>query len=255
MKIEEQLANLLPGVEISEEFVKKFSASIETAVAKRVETQTKAIEEKAEKYVAEAKAQIEEITSKANAYAEYVVKEMTKKVDDYCEFVIEKFIEENKRKLVETEEYCRMSKTLRAIKESFEKNYFQLNAEPANKDLLMKLKESKDAFNQLFEEHRSLKHKIDEYGQYVEKQNRKNIFETLTINLADSQKEKIAKLVERANFDNLATYETGVKLLVEELDTKVSKITETKKPTIENHKSETIIEQTDNKMKSYLSRL
>jgi vacuolar-type H+-ATPase subunit I/STV1 len=160
MNIAEQFAALLPGVEISEEFVAKLTASIETAVAQRVDEQTKAIEEKAEEYVASIKKEMEEISEKANAYAEYVVNEMTQKVDDYCDFVIEQFVEENRQKLVETEEYCRMNKVLRSIREAFETNYFQLSTEPANRDLSSKLQEQKEAFNQLFDNIDSLRIKL-----------------------------------------------------------------------------------------------
>jgi uncharacterized protein YdcH (DUF465 family) len=259
MQIQEQLAALLPGVEITEEFVAKLTASIEAAVAQRVEEQTKEINEKAEKYAAEVKAQLDEVTEKANAYAEYVVEEMTKKVEDYCEYVVEQFVEQNRSKLVETEEYCRMASVLRNIREAFESNYFQLNAEPANKDLQAKLKESNQEFNKLFEQHRQLKRQIEEYSKYVDSENRKSVFESVTASLADTQKERLARLVEKAEFPTLDSYKIGLELMVEEFKPQAAQIvpaSETSKESASTTKSgPAMIPEGTDRMKAYLERL
>lgn len=267
MNIAEQLKTLLPGVEISEEFVTKLTASIESAVAQRVEEETKEITEKsnaygkyvyeqAEEYSQQCKDQIAEITEKANAYSEYVVEEMTKKVDDYCEYVIEHFVQEQKGKLVETVEFARMQNVLHAIREAFEANYFTLSDEPANVSLEAKLEESKTAYNTLFEEHRKLKHQIQEIEDAIEKQKRTAVFESLTVKLADTQKERLLKLIEKAHFANLEEYEAGVALMVQEIT-----VVEKTEPVIipENKTSEpkTVIVETANhdRMKAYLERL
>lgn len=269
MNIAEQLKTLLPGVEITEEFVTKLTASIEAAVAQRVEEETKEITEKAnaygqyvyeqaEEYSAQCKAQIDEITEKANAYSEYVVEEMTKKVDDYCEYVIEKFVQEQKDRLIETVEYSRMSNVLRTIREAFESNYFTLSDEPANTSLEAKLEESKTAYNTLFEEHRTLKRQIQEMEDAVEDQKRGAIFERLTVNLADTQKERLGRLIEKANFPSLESYEAGVLLMVQEITSSEKTAAEVAaKPAITEGKAvitETKVPQND-RMKAYLERL
>jgi len=48
MNIKETLTELLPNVEVSDEFVTKLTASIETAITKRVVEETKAISDKLE---------------------------------------------------------------------------------------------------------------------------------------------------------------------------------------------------------------
>lgn len=228
MNMKETLSTLLPGVEISEEFVSKLTASFETAIAKRIEEETKELNDKViaiqneceEKIVSieeEAQAQIKEINDKANAYAEYVVEEMSQKVDDYCDYVIEKFIEEQKSQLVDSIEYSRMANTLKSIQEAFEVNYFKLSEEPANKDIEQKLQESKLAYNELFEEHRTLRRNIEEYSIYVDEMNRKAIFEEQTKNLADTQKEKIERLIEKANFSTIEEFSEGVQYMIEEI--------------------------------------
>lgn len=269
MNIAEQLKTLLPGVEITEEFVTKLTASIEAAVAQRVEEETNEITEKAnaygqyvyeqaEEYSEHCKSQIAEISEKAEAYAEYVVEEMTKKVDDYSEYVIEKFVQEQKDRLVETVEYARMSNVLRNIREAFEANYFTLSDEPANISLEAKLEESKTAYNTLFEEHRTLKRQIDSYSEYVDTENRRNVFERVTVNLADTQKERLLRLVEKANFPSLEAYEAGVTLMVQEITSSDKSTSDAiAKPAITEGKTvitETKVPQND-RMKAYLERL
>lgn len=258
--LKEQLSELLPGVEISEDFVDKLTASIETVVAQRVDEETRAIHEKADEYAAEVRKEVEDVKEKAAAYADYVVEEMTQKVEDYCEFVIEQFVKEEKQKLVETEEYCRMAKVFNSIRNVFEQNYFQLDAEPANKALETQLAEAKQDFNNLFEDHRQLKRQIQDYSNYVESENRKAIFESITAELADTQKERLSRLVERAEFPSLDSYKIGLEMMVEELGYKTEKTEDvSEKPAADkNLTEERVVEKPSdyvNRMKLYLDRL
>lgn len=268
MNIKETLSTLLPGVDISEEFVTKLSASIEAAIAQRVEEETKAIADKAEadknelmekanEYEQYANDQIKEVSDKANAYAEYVVEEMTRKVDDYCEYVVEKFVKENKEQLVESVEYARMSKVLNTIREAFETNFFQLNPEPASKSLETQLEERRQSFNELFEEHRLLKRQIEDYSAYIDSENKKTIFDKVTEGLADTQKERLEKLVEKSNFNSVEEYEAGVKMMVEEF----KQASNSSKSQIKEEKKQSDIippvikEDNGDRMKAYLARL
>lgn len=268
MNIKETLSSLLPNVEISDEFVTKLTASIEAAVAQRVDEETKAIQEKAEadkieleekaaEYEAYANEQIQEVTDKATAYAEYVVEEMTQKVEDYCEYVVEKFVNDNKEQMIETAEYARMSKVLKNIREAFESNFFQLDPAPASQSLEKQIEESKKAFNELFEDHRTLKRQIAEYSAYVDSENRKVAFARVTEGMADTQKERLERLVEKANFENLEEYETGVALMAEEFKQVANKSGSSKSVVEEKKETRMTISEGDsnNKMKAYLERL
>lgn len=257
MDIKEQLTSLLPGVEISDEFVAKLTASIETAVAQRVEEQTVEIKKQADSEKAAIQEQLDEVVAKANAYAEYVVEEMTKKVEDYCEYVIEQFVEENRAKLVETEEYCRMAKALRAIREAFEVNYFQVSSiEPATKALEEKLEESRKEFNNLFEQHRTLKRQVEDYSKYVEGENRKAVFESATRDLAETQKERLTRLVEKAEFPTLESYKQGLEMMIEEFKPLNENLPNGQEPPKGNDDSKPAsTTELPDRMKSYLERL
>lgn len=255
MNIMETIKKLLPDVEISEDFVQKLTASIEATIAQRVDEQTKEITEKAEEFGKYAKGQIDEIKQKANAYSEYVVEEMTKKVEDYCEFVIEEFVKENKQKLVETEEYCRMAQTLRTIREAFETSYFALNAEPANVALQNKLSESKQSFNVLFEEHRNLKQTLEDLKTSIENEKRDTAFDKITESLADTQKERVKRLIEKANFGSIDAFQEGVKLIVEDMQRPTAQTGSSTKPDALVEKRESVIpsaDQSENRMQIYL---
>lgn len=268
MNIKETLETLLPGVEISDEFVTKLTASIEAAVAQRVVEETEAIQKKAEEQKAEleaqvaehekyAKEQIQEITEKADAYAEYVVEEMTKKVEDYCEYVVEKFVKDNRDKLVETAEYARMAKVLRNIREAFESNFFQLDPEPASKSIEKQLEESKKAFNELFENHRTLKRQIEDYSNYIDGENRKAIFGRVTEGLADTQRERLERLVEASNFGSLEEFEAGVTLMVDEFKQAIAKSSNLTSVKEDKTKPAQVVSESNSsdKMKAYLERL
>jgi hypothetical protein len=259
MNIAEQLAELLPGVEITDEFVGKLTASIESVVAQRVEEAVEEVNKKATEYGEECQKEIVEIKQKADAYADYVVTEMTQKVDDYADYVVEGFVEENRQRLVETEEYNRMASVLKTIRSAFEDNYFSLSHEPANEKATRELTEARDAYNTLFEQHRVLKRQIAEYDVYVEQHNRKSIFEELTRDLAQTQVEKIAKLLEKATFDSEEAYKSGITLMIEEL-TAISKeplpeVVDTTPTAIEEEVTPKEDDDSTSRMKSYLANM
>lgn len=258
-KIKEILSKALPQTEISEEFMTKLNASFETVIAQRVDEETKQLNKKISSYkrrLVEQKQQnkaytakrVKQITEKAEKYADYVVEEMTKKVESYCNYVVESFVKKNKERLVESAEYARMAKTLSTIRSVFESNYFQLNPVQGSKHLESQLKESNKAFNELFEEHRTLKQQINEYSDYIQRENRKNIFDKLTENLSYTQKEKLKILSEKARFDTIEEFEEGISLMIEEYNHQPNNnyVTE---------KTQSVLIDTNDKMKSYLEKL
>lgn len=265
MTIVEQLRKLLPDTEISEDFASKIQAVFTEAV----EAKTKEIED-------EYKKELSEVVEKANAYAEYVKEEtnpenvigaandyadyvidyITDKVDAYCDFIVESFVEENKDLLIETHEYNRMVETLRTIREAFETNYFALSDESPSKKVVRELEETSNAYNELFNKHVELQEQVEKYSQYVEECNRENIFEKLTHDLADTQKDKLKALVEKTQFSTSEDFEEGVRLMIRELHSNTA--TEEKKVVEEGTKPQTAEsnpEVTDSRMKSYLERL
>ena len=75
--------------------------------------------------------------------------------------------------------------------------------------------------------------------------------------MADTQKERLEKLVEKANFENLEEYESGVALMAEELKQVANKSASSASVAEEKKESKTVISEgaSNDKMKAYLERL
>lgn len=263
-----QLIDILRTVypdELSEEFVTKLTASVETIIANRLDEENEKVKAQADSKIAQLEnslteqkndyeAKLTALNEKAEAYADYVVEEMTKRVDDYCNFVVENFIAEHRDQLVDTVTYNRMADTLRIIREAFETNYFPLTNEPASKVLTNQLKEIKEEYNKLFTNYSNLLHENENKEKALVTEQKTRIFEDLTKDLADTQKEKLVTLIEKANFTNLDTYKTGVTMLVEQLKPPAPGVEE--KPPVKKENVSTVLnEQQNDKMKTYLQIL
>lgn len=153
------------------------------------------------------------LQEKANDYGQHVVAEMTDKVDDYTSYVVEKFVNENKAALIEQNEYDRMKKLFENVKTAFEHNSFKLNEEievPKDTSLETKLKESLEAYNELYGEFAEVKKNFEEMQYSM-------VFENVTKDLADTQKERVNKLVKNVSFSSISEFQRGVELMVEEI--------------------------------------
>lgn len=262
--IVEQLRKLLPDIEISDDFASKIQEVFKTALEEKTHEIEENYKEKLNEVVEKANAYAdyvkeetnpENIMKSANDYAEYVVEYMSDKVDAYCDFIVEKFIEDNKSTLVETHEFNKMAETLRAIREVFETNYFALNDTSPNKKIVDELKETTESYNDLFNKHVELQEQIEKYSQYIEQCNREHIFEKLTYNLAETQKEKLQSIVEKTQFSTLGDFEEGVKLLIKEFHSKNESEEKQEIVTEEVKNPTSIPSESDSRMKAYLERL
>jgi len=267
MNIVELLKTLLPSVEISDDFSTKLQETFDAAV----EEKTKEIEEeydiklagifeKAESYAEYVKSQYDpkELMESADEYGEYIVDTLVDKVDAYCDFVIEEFVEENKDRLIETNEYNRMATALRTIKEAFETNYFALNDETPSGKLKRELEETTDTYNALFNKHIELQEQVEAYSKYIEECTRENIFDRLTQGLAESQKEKFSAIIEKTQFSTAEDFEEGVKLMLKEFHSKVES-DEKKEEKLNESKDEKTnvvpLTEANPRMRSYIEKL
>lgn len=213
MNITEELKSLLENVELSEDALIKMKLMVENAIQERTAELRKQLEEAK----AEAEKKIEYIKQKSDEYAEYVVKEMAEKIDSYSQFIVEKFIEENKKALIESQEYSRMKNIFEKVKETFEEGLFQINEDQYIKELKNELEERIQAYNEIFEEATLLKKKLDE-KKYEE------IFNSLTRDLAETQREKISRLIENVNFKDVDEYKRAIEIMIEELSSETKNL-------------------------------
>lgn len=149
------------------------------------------------------------LMEKANAYGDYIKESVTDKVKDYADFAVEQFIAENKERFVETEEYFRIKGAFDMIKESFERNGFDVRDDLAVQELQQSLNESTEEYEKVFEELQNAREAYDEFKREV-------ILERATLDLADTQKEKVQELLESVSFDSTDEFEEGISLIVEQ---------------------------------------
>ncbi len=149
------------------------------------------------------------LQEKADEYGKYVIEEFATKVDDYTSYVVEKFVDEHKSALLEENEYNRMKKIFEEIKTSFEHNQFKLN-EIAPIDNNVELEESTKAYNELYGEFMNVKKQYEDMQFSM-------LFENMTRDLTDTQKERINKLIKNVSFSSIDEFKRGVELMVEEI--------------------------------------
>lgn len=216
----EELKKILQEHEVSEETF----AALTTLVESHVKTK---LAEQEEQHLEEAQQVLTNVLEEQNAAreAEYETKLqeqtelMAKKVDAYIDEVVKEFIAENKKSFDMLEDYDRMKKAHQAILESFETNGFPINKDANAQKALQEAADAKAQYTALFEEKRAVMEEND-------KLKREAIFASATKSLADTQVEKVVKMMESVQFASIGEMETGMKLIVEQ----VTKSPEASKP-------------------------
>jgi len=201
--LDEDIAALTEGEELSEEFKSKAATIIETAVKSRVKAEVKRIEEayaeKLDEAIADARTELE------------------KKVDGYLAHVVNEWLEANKPtvengiKAKMNEEFLDGLATL--LKEHYVKvpdDRWDLVEELANKveDLSTKLDEE-------------IEKNIQATATIFESE-KKAAFAELAEGLADTQVEKLTELAESVDADNIEDYKSKVSTLKESYFKKTS---------------------------------
>lgn len=221
---EEIVALKVQIAELAEQHKLELTALTEQHKLELEEMETKAneygafLQEKADEYGEYIKEQADEygtfLQNKANDYGKFIAEELSTKIDDYTDYVVEKFVAEHESSLLEQAEYNRMKQLFEDIKVSFEQNHFKLNEsqEPQTSDLEMKLSESTKAYTELYNEFVSTKKQLED-AQFA------MIFENMTRDLTDTQKERVNNLLKNVSFSSLSEFKRGVELMVEEFST------------------------------------
>jgi hypothetical protein len=243
MNITKELKKHLAGVNLTEDTLIKLKLMIE----REIKARTKSLREEIAATKKESDLRVKRIKAKADEYGQYIVNEMADKVDAYSDYVVEQFIKDNKESLIEHKEYARMKKVFDRVKRSFEDGMFKLDESSAVTKIQNKLDESTKAYNKLFEETVALKKKLDEQQYAI-------VFESLTKDLADTQREKVANLIENISFASVNEFKRGVELMIEEIVAS-SKSEQLNEVGSKDPKKGKPAPQFNDKMSQYLSRL
>ena len=194
--VEADVAALLQGEELSEEFQSKAKTIFETAI------KTKVAEIKEELQESYATALVEELDK---------IKEgLTERVDSYLEYVADEWIQENQIQ-VEAGLKTEMTESfLEGMKSLFEEHYVTIPEEKYDvlNSMVDKLDEMESKLNEQIDRNVALNRRLAE-------SNADGIFTAVAEGLADTQKEKLATLAENVEFESETDYREKLETLKE----------------------------------------
>ena len=194
--VEADVAALLEGEELSEDFQKKATTIFESAIKSKVATIKEELQE------AYATALVEELDE--------IKKGLTERVDSYLEYVCDEWFQENALQ-VESGLKTEMTESfLEGMKGLFEEHYVTVPEEKYDvlNSMVDKLDEMENKLNEQIDRNVALNRRLAE-------SNADSIFATVSEGLADTQKEKLATLVENVEFESDTDYREKLETLKE----------------------------------------
>ena len=187
INIEEDVAALLAGEDLSEEFREKAKLIFETAINAKISEIYESLEEHYESKL------LEEVDSMKG--------QLVERVDAYLEYVADEWLQENAL-VVEQGLKTEMTESfLQGMKGLFEDHYVTIPDDKYNvlESMVDKLDEMETKLNEQIERNVALNQRLAESVADV-------IFSDITEGLATSQKDKLASLAENVEFDSEANY-------------------------------------------------
>ena len=201
--IKESLSSIFEGETLTETFKSKASTIIEAMIIEK----TNELEEAANLYVESIN---EELTQKSIDYKDYVVQELSEKTDKYIDYVVENWMAEN-AVAIETGLKVEMAESLiNGMKTLFTENNITVSEDKADlyESVQSEVSVLKERLDTLINENIELKkNKTDLENN--------NIFESLSKDLTEIDRERLRLISEDISFDNKEEYTEKLKTLKE----------------------------------------
>jgi hypothetical protein len=248
VSVEESIASMFEGTDLSEKFKSKVSLVFETAV--REATNTKVNEA--------VTALEEEFDNKLVETVNEAIEEITENLDSYLDYVVEQWMEENKV-AVESGIKVEMAESLMdGLRDIFSSHNIDIDEETV--DVVAGLEEQVDELqkqtNETINENISLAKEIASLKA-------EKVFDDISEGLTVSQKERLKSLSEKLDYDDIQAYETDLGTLKESFfktkkaqviseeteDEVLTEETETKKPVSQYSSVSAIVEAINSKQK------
>ena len=201
INVKEDIAALVQGEELSEEFKSKAATIFEAAVHQKVmEVSSEKIDELEKEFQDDLQ---EEIVSFRD--------ELTEKVDGYLNYVVEEWMKENELALESSLRSEITEEFMSGLKNLFTEHYIEVPDEKVDivENLFDKVEELEEKLNSQIQENVKVKDELNDY--------RKNkILEEVCEDLADTQAEKMKSLVDGVTYEeNADDFENKVKMIKE----------------------------------------
>jgi hypothetical protein len=240
LDVKEDVAALVEGEELSEEFKQKAETIFEAAVVARVKRETARIEEEFETRLAEA--------------VEKNVEGLVEQVDGYLGYVAEQWIEQNELALERGMKSEIMEGFVEGLKGLFEEHYIDVPEERF--DVLGQMEEKMEALEEKLDEQVA---KNVELTKVVAQNTRKEIVAEAKAGLTDTDVEKFDALVEELSFDDAETFQKKVQTIRESYFTNKAKTDTIVESVVTDEPVEELTEAVkkpvDPKMAAYMSAM
>jgi len=220
---------------LSEEFKTKTAIIFESAVKTKL---TEEIDRLEETYATELAEEVSTIKT-----------DLVEKVDSYLNYVVESWVEDNKVAIQAGLRTEIAEGFMSKLKDVFIESYIAVPEDKVDlvDDLSEQVKELEEALNSRTEDAMSISEQLDTYK-------RNAIIAEAAKGLADTQVEKLTKLVEGFDFDDEATFAEKV-AIVKESNFKPEAIESTIAEETEDDASDAIVEGNSDVMNTYLSAI
>ena len=194
--VEADVAALLEGEELSEDFQKKATTIFEAAIKSKVATIKEELQE------AYATALVEELDE--------IKKGLTERVDSYLEYVCDEWFQENALQIESGLKTEMTESFLEGMKSLFEEHYVTIPEDKYDvlNSMVDKLDEMENKLNEQIDRNVALNRRLAE-------SNADGIFASVSEGLADTQKEKLATLAENVEFESDTDYREKLETLKE----------------------------------------
>ena len=182
--------------DLSEEFKEKAATIFETAVKTRIQEQTKILE-----------AQYEE---KLSAEKETVKEAMVEKVDSYLNYVVEEWMKENELAVERGIRTEIAEDFITGLKGLFKEHYIEVPEEKYNvlDDLTNQVKDLESKLNEQIEKNVNL-------SKVVSESEKTTLIADVSADLAETEKEKFAKMAENVEFDSAPKFKEKLETVKE----------------------------------------
>ena len=192
--VEQDIQALLEGEELSEEFQTKASTIFEAAI------RTKLSEIKEQVKVSYEEKLVEEVAS--------IKEELKDRVDSYLEYVADEWVQENKIAIEHGLKSEMTESFLEGMRGLFEEHYVTIPEEKYDviESMVDKLDEMEDKLNEQIEKNVALNKRLSESTADV-------IFADVTEGLAQTQRDKLASLIENVEFESEESYREKISTL------------------------------------------
>ena len=237
--VEEDINALIAGEELSEEFQEKARTIFEAAITSKVAEITEDIKSEYEENL------VEEVKT--------IKEELQGRLDSYLEYVADEWVGENQLQVEHGLKTEMTESFLEGMKKLFEDHYVTIPEEKYDviENMVDKLDDMESKLNEQIEKNVALNKRLAESTADV-------IFAEVTEGLAQTQKDKLATLVENVDFESENSYREKIETLKESYFPTKTSNTQTSKSENLTEESEAVDYQTkavSNVMDRYLQTM